>query len=354
MFVPYDSEAPIHLAVVALGTHDRMRACIANLVNHASAHDFTVTCVINPTTRDDPEDLTGFPDGVRIVAPDLNVGWAGGLHVARRGSGGELFGWIQDDVQVLPGWLDAVVSAAAAHPEVGAFGSLGVDADGAASGHNGGFAEPPEETLLWGRTDTVAKNPPTTLTFFDWVPSRGLMTRMRTWDQVGGADIRLYPLDMVDKDYCSHVRVHGWRVALVPDATLQHQGSQSAPRAFRRMINRWNAPHFDRRWGHVIGAVPSTLGQQRVHECSPWVDASEPPVEAIVGQIASRMLVPFGREASGFAAQADALELQLRELRHEREVMKAQLVAVQSSPWWRLTATPRAAVHALKSRGSRR
>lgn len=340
VFSDFTPDCRINLAVVALGVHPRLLACLDNLMSHQSDHDFTITCVVNPTTRG-AEDTASIPDGVRLVTPEHNVGWAGGLHLARRESASELFVWIQDDLTVLDGWLDALVAAAQTHEDVGVFGSLGVNEQGVVVRYNGGFARPPETTLHWGRTDTVADHTPTEVTHFDWVPSRALMTRGATWDAAGGADPRLYPLDMVDKDYAMHARSHGWRVALVPQARVCHEGQQSAPRFLRLQINRWNAPEFDRRWGPVAARIPATEAGDYDHECSPWAGSSEVPVEAIVGVAASRMLVPFGREAT-----REILSLREERDSRERDIARItqELADLRKSASWRVTAPVRRVV----------
>ena len=67
-----------------------------------------------------------------------------------------------------------------------------------------------------------------------WVTSKGMFVRTAAWDDVGGPDPRTYPLGRVDMQFCTHVRAHGWTVALVPTATITHEGGRSAPGLLRR------------------------------------------------------------------------------------------------------------------------
>ena len=93
----------------------------------------------------------------------------------------------------------------------------------------------------------------------DWVTSKGCLTRTAAFDEVGGPDPRLWPLNHVDKDYCTHLRCHGWDVALVPDARLRHHGSQSSPSAFREFLGEWRDAWFDERWAGAVGALAGTV-----------------------------------------------------------------------------------------------
>ncbi|MBJ7355804.1 glycosyltransferase [Nocardioides sp.] len=295
MFVAFDRRVRVHLGVVALGAHARLRDCLEALVAHESAHDFAVSCLVNPVTPDDAPLDVPLPAGVHVERPGSNLGWPGGLQRLRGLWDGELFVWVQDDMVPVAGWLDALVAAADAHPRVGCFGALRVDEEDRVLLHNGGRAEPPDRVRPWNDTDTTAEQRPTEVTTLDWVTSKGCLTRAAAFDDVSGPDPRLWPLNHVDKDYCTHLRAHGWDVALVPQARLLHLGSQSAPSSFRGFLNEWRDGWFDARWGATATALHGRTSAEVDHPCAEWRDLRVDAVEAAAGQGATRMLVPFAR-----------------------------------------------------------
>ena len=113
MFVTFDPRVRVHLGVVALGGPPRLRDCLSALVAHESRHDFAVSCLVNRDAMRPAPLRVEVPEGVLVERPPANLGWGGGLHLLRTISDAELFVWVQDDMLPQPGWLDALVDAAA-------------------------------------------------------------------------------------------------------------------------------------------------------------------------------------------------------------------------------------------------
>jgi len=328
MFVPFDAHVRVCLTVVTLGTPPRLRACLEALRRHGSRHDFTVALVVNADTQDGvhpmPDDVTELLQGLAVDLAPTNVGWPGGLHRARALTNAELLVWVQDDMLPEPGWLDALVDAADAHPELDGFGSVRVDDSGRVVVTNAGRAEPPGAVAQWNETDTTAESLPADVTTYDWVTSKGFLTRTAVFDEVGGPDPRLWPLNHVDKDYCTHLRCHGYAVALVPGARLRHTGSQSAPTTLRGFLNVWRETWFDQHWHGPLEALAGRTAAVVPHPCSDWrTDEAAAPLDAVgavVGLEAGRMLVPLSRYAARERAAAeDVLQARLVELRAEAD-----------------------------------
>lgn len=325
MFVAFDRRVRVHLGVVALGTPPRLRGCLDALVAHESEHDFVVSCLVNPATAYDGELDTEPPAGVRVERSGSNLGWSGGLHRLRKLSEGELFVWVQDDMTPLPGWLDALVAAADSHPRVGCFGALRVDEQDQVLPYNGGWAEPPDQVTIWNATDTSAPHRPTEVTKLDWVTSKGCLTRAKAFDEVSGPDPRLWPLNHVDKDYCTHLRAHGWDVALVPDARLLHLGGQASPTPFREFLGGWRDSWFDDRWSAAVGAMRGRSSDVVDHPCAEWRALDVDAVEASCGQAATRMVVPLARwHAERDSTQAAASGAELDRMRAELDLARAE------------------------------
>lgn len=361
MFRAAPADARVNLAVVGYGVTERLLACLDSLMRHPSGTDFTVTCVVNPRGTE-PEPIDGLPAGVRIVAPLTNLGWAGGLHAARSAMepGAEYFVWVQDDMEVLDGWLDALVAAADANQDAAAFGSVGVDELGRANAFSAGAAVPPDRMDLWNDTDTTRELLPDAPTRYDWVTSKGMLARLSAWDEVGGTDPRLFPLNHVDKDYCAHLRCHGWSVMLVPGARLRHAGDSSAPGQLRAFLPQWRSPRLDARWGAPLATLGSGGVGVVAHDCSAWSSADLDTIERLGAREAALMLVPFNRavrlaheklladvaaaqaDARASWARGDALEAELAAAQARATGAEQEVAAMRASRSWRLTRPIRA------------
>ena len=304
MFVPFDRAVRVNLGVVALGTPQRLIDCVEALVAHDSRHDFTIGCVVNDAGA--AQGARPLPGGVLAERLRGNLGWAGGLHRARSLTDAELFVWVQEDMTPTAGWLDALVEAADAHPHVGAFGSVRVGSEGQVLLNNAGHARPAGDVARWNLADDTDARMPSDVTTYDWVTSKGLLTRSRVFDEVCGPDPRLFPVNHVDKDFCTHVRCHGWDVALVPGARLQHLGGQASPSAFRILVGEWRDQWFNERWAESVGRLAGSSSASIEHPCAEWRELRADPVEAAVGIEASRMVVPFARNSAAAYAALEA------------------------------------------------
>ena len=330
MFVAFDRRVRVHLGVVTLGGPARLRSCLDALVAHRSAHDFVVTLLVNPVTVAGEGAAADVPPGVQVVRAASNLGWAGGLHRLRELSDAELFVWVQDDMTPLDGWLDALVAAADAHPGTALFGAVGLDEDDRVVLHNGGRAEPPELVDGWSSTDTTPAALPAEVTTLDWVTSKGCLTRVAAFDEVGGPDPRLWPLNRVDLDYSTHLRCHGWDVALVPDARLRHAGSRSASSAFRTFLLEWRDAWFDEQWTIPVRALHGRSSGTVPHPCAEWRATDFDAVEAASGRAASRMVVPLARWDAARAAEVAAEHAeQVARDQAEMEALRAALAELE-------------------------
>ena len=306
MFVPFDPSARVHIGVVALGTPSRLQDCLDALVAHESRHDFVVSCLVNPLTLGQTPVTVEVPAGVEVLHSPANLGWAGGLHRLRPLADSAYFVWGQDDMVPEPGWLDALVDAADSHPGIGAFGAVGHGADGEVVLHNGGMASPPGRVAGWSSTDTTPTSLPTGVTVLDWVTSKGCLVRTEAFDDIGGPDPRLWPLNRVDLDLCTHLRCHGWDVALVPTAHLWHAGSRSAPAAFRTFLLEWRDEWFDEQWAAAATTLQNRSSGVVDHPCAEWRQIEVDAVEAASGREATKMVVPLGRFQARLVQEARA------------------------------------------------
>ncbi len=191
-----------------------------------------------------------------------------GLNVARNTgverSHGELVVFVDDDVRTRSGWLQALLHAAAAHPEVDVFtGPISARLEGPAP-HSCGREDPPITTLELGDHDTDTR--------FAW--GSNMAIRRSALERVGPFDVTLeHGGDEQEWQERLRAQAPGARVLYVAGAGVEHRrtgddarlrslcrGADVRGRAARRFdARRGEAPPLTREWltlarslGHVL------------------------------------------------------------------------------------------------------
>jgi GT2 family glycosyltransferase len=339
----------VAFCVVSLGDHGRARTCLSALIGHESQTAFHVIWVINASEVEAPPAAPEAPDGVVVVPLATNLGWSGGLHVARAHALGRFLVWVQDDVFLEDGWLDAMIEASNDNPDIGVLGSIVCNGAGVPTGAQGGYTPPGLPVDRWNDTDTTLEALPTTVAARAWVTSGGLFTRLSVWDEVGGPDPGLWPLNHVDKDYCTHVRAHGHGVALVPGARARHDRNSTGAMPLRRFVAPRYGEILDRRWSAAIAHMGPVEPKAVEHDCSPWREEGLAGAVHIAQAMATRLFVPYVKWSEEWyaARQAAALAEQEKAL---AERYSGHLAAMTRTVSWRVTAPLRAVRRVFRRR----
>lgn len=322
----------VTIGVVALGVKPRLRSMLEALLRHDSATEFDVVCVVNAAEPDDAA-LAALPDGVRVVARRGNLGYTGGLHVARAHAHGEFLVWGQDDMTPQPGWLDALVAAAEDHPTAGFVAPCQVLEDGSVQPLQRGHTPPGGDPSQWPAcVDEAPAAPEGPATVHGWVSGTGALTPLAVWDAVGGVDLHLWPLSMVDLQYSVHVRAHGFEVLHAPSAPLLHPRRGSTTPFLALYCAVRNSAWLTPRWSEPTLVLGERDAVAAAHPCAPWLGENGDAIERWQLDLASQAYLPLMREADEASTSADVL-------RRER----ATTEAVYASTSWKVTRPLRAA-----------
>jgi GT2 family glycosyltransferase len=161
-----------------------------------------------------------YPE-VKIVQLARNSGLAIGCNAGARAAAGALLVMLNNDTEVEPGWLAALVEAATANPQAGAIASKMLLFDRRDTLHNAGD--------LMGR-DGIPRNRGVWQVDqgqFDDQPQifggcgGGVMYRRAAWEQADGFDERLF-MYLEDVDLAWRLRLLGWDAVFAPAARLYH------------------------------------------------------------------------------------------------------------------------------------
>src|SRR3712207_953177 len=119
-----DDEVPIRATILIPNWNGQrfLELCLTSLRNQ-SFQDFETILMDNGST-DDSVDFAArnFPE-VQVIPLEDNLGFSAAVNAGIRASRAEYVALLNNDTEVDPGWLEALVEAAESHPEAGLFAS---------------------------------------------------------------------------------------------------------------------------------------------------------------------------------------------------------------------------------------
>lgn len=161
-----------------------------------------------------------YPE-VKIVQLARNGGLAIGCNSGARAATGELLVMLNNDTEAEPGWLAALVEAAATNPHAGAVASKMLLFDRRDTLHNAGDLMGadgiPRNRGVWERDAGQYDDQPE---IFGGCGG-GVLYRRAAWEQAGGFDERLF-MYLEDVDLAWRLRLLGWAAVFAPQARLYH------------------------------------------------------------------------------------------------------------------------------------
>lgn len=248
------------VTVIVLGWRDapHLLTCLRTLRAAVRDVSYELVVVLNEPTDALQAVLAKVVHGAHVVTSRSNLGFGGAINVAAEAARGEFVVLLNDDTEVQPGWLEALVETADRIPECGAVGSRYVFPDGTLQEAG---------SVLWadGSTQGVGCDLPADSKQWLWArqvdycSGGSLLVRRTTWEAVGGFDDRFYPAYYEDVDLCLRIKQLGQQVWYQPASVLSHVRSASTTSLLKSFLSERNRRLLVERWAHLLAdrAAPS-------------------------------------------------------------------------------------------------
>ncbi len=201
-----------------------LEACL-NAVLAQVYPDFEVIVVDNASTDGSAELVTERYPQVRLIRNERNLGFAAGNNIGLRAAAGDVLVLLNQDTEVRPGWLAALVEAVQ-NPAIGIVGCKLLYPDGTIQ-HAGAYLDEVRgASEHYGRyeLDTGQYDTPREVEF---VTGAAVALTRATLSRVGELDEGFAPVYYEDVDWCYRVREAGLRVWYCPQAAAVHYESTS-------------------------------------------------------------------------------------------------------------------------------
>ncbi|WP_020668971.1 glycosyltransferase [Amycolatopsis nigrescens] len=260
------SEQPIVTVVIpTYGNWAYTRRCLESIEVHLPATPFEVV-VVDDASPDDSADRVAQCAGVRLVRAPRNLGFVGACNLGAEQARGELVMFLNNDTEVRPGWLDALVDVVETRPDVGLVGSKLIYPDGSLQ-ECGGIIWRDGTGWNYGRGEVAADPHYRTLREVDYVSGAALLVRRDLFERIGGFDQRYSPAYYEDTDLAFAVRAAGYRTMVQPSSEVVHHEGITNGTDLSSGVKRHqelNRAVFTEKWaeqlaGHLPEASPGNL-----------------------------------------------------------------------------------------------
>ncbi len=208
--------------------------------------DFEVIFVDDGSTDGTRKWLAGLPAPCRTILNEKNLGFAAACNRGAAAATGELLFFLNNDLVLLPRWLEPMLAAFGRWPDAGLVGNVQLDAATGAVDHAGIFfnhqGKPAHATAVpftFRLLGWPAFRPVAALTGACFGLRRTVWTQLRGFDEgfVNGSE---------DVDLCLRASAAGLRHCVALRSVVRHHISASAGRKLRdeqntcRLVQRWS------------------------------------------------------------------------------------------------------------------
>ncbi|WP_426700825.1 glycosyltransferase [Rhodanobacter sp. Col0626] len=255
--LPITDEPRVSVVIPVHGKLAHTVACLRSLAKYGALATFEVI-VVDDASPDDSVATLAQVGGLRLLRNASNLGFIGSCNAGADAARGEFVLFLNNDTQVTPGWLDALLQCFVDHVDCGIAGSRLVYPDGRLQEAGAlVFAD----GSCWNTGRFEARDAPAFLyrREADYVSGAALLVRAEVFRRVGRFDARYAPAYYEDVDLAFAIRKLGLRTYYEPSSMVIHCEGISAGTDLDSGMKRYqsvNRAKFVDKWTAELAAQP--------------------------------------------------------------------------------------------------
>ncbi len=287
-------------------------ACLRSLAKETQRSGFEVI-VVDDGSADETAERLAQIEGIVAHRNERNLGFVGSCNAGAALANGEYLVFLNNDTQVAPNWLDALLDTFDRHPRVGLAGAKLVYPDGRLQ-EAGGIVFSDGSGWNYGRFGDPRDPAYNHVREVDYCSGAAIAIARALFAQLGGFDLRYAPAYYEDTDLAFQVRAAGLRVLYQPASTVFHFEGITAGTDTASGIKQYqvlNQAKFVERWADALTRQPKPgtpivlAREHRVAQRVLIVDATTPHPDEDSGSVRMvnlmQLLTALGHKVSFFA-----------------------------------------------------
>lgn len=292
-------EPDISVIVTCFGQVKDTWTCVQSI--RAGQSDCSVEIIVIDDASNDPDlgQLVGIP-GVRFLQNGQNLGYVKNCNKGAAHARGRFLLLLNNDVEVMPGSLDAMLELMSVWPDAGLVGGKLIFPDGHLQ-EAGSIVLNDGTAWNFGRGDSPDRPEYNYVREVDYCSGAALLVPRALFNELNGFDEIFSPAYYEDTDLAFRVRQRGLRVLYTPRAVFRHKEGVSHGTNPRAGVKAYQALHqqvFHDRWretlmrDHAAPGKPGLRARDRAkHRAIGLLIAAKPPEQSdLTSCVAERFL----------------------------------------------------------------
>lgn len=262
----FENSPLVSIVIPVYNNIEYTHRCLKSIQASVPQQGFEII-VVDDQSQDQTASVLSSIEGIRVITNESNMGFIKSCNKGAREARGKFLLFLNNDTQVLPGWLDELVETFKRNPDAGLVGAKLLNPNGTLQ-EAGGIIWNDGSAWNYGRNEDPRKPEYCYLREVDYCSGACIMVPKELFFSIGGFDEWYAPAYGEDSDLAFQIKKAGRKVFYQPMAEIIHFEGVSSGTDLTRGVKSYqvtNGQKLFQRWRPV-------LASHRLPGESPWLE----------------------------------------------------------------------------------